>query len=205
MNLTDNVSLKGYFSIKCIHKDGTIDEYTEKNLIMDTARNDMTDLIGGRTIGSPINKLVLGNKGHIGTDILNYKKVGEEGFVTNKTSLFSEEGKGTDYNDKEDFVYEITFNPNGSDTTVVDDAAVGSVLGSDETDICNVQRTITDNVCSYKITIPDYAGNKPGDGAVVAYTEAALYAGDRIFSMKTFSARVKEDTVKIEITWNIVF
>ena len=39
----------------------------------------------------------------------------------------------------------------------------------------------------------------------MSYTEAALYAGDNIFSMKTFPARVKEDTVKLEITWSIVF
>ena len=206
MILKDKIDFQGEFKIKMHKKDGSIEEYTDKNLIMDKARSNMAELVGGYTQGVPIDKFVLGNKGHNGTDILDYKKVGANGeFVSTRTMLFAEDDAYNEANDKESFSYEISFNVQ-SDTSLKDDQnAVGSIKGSDETHECEVQRVVADRTCTYTITIPDFAGNQAGEGAVVAYTEAALYAGQDIFSMKTFPARVKEDTVKFVITWSIIF
>jgi hypothetical protein len=204
MILKDKIDFQGHFSVKAFKKDGSVEVYEDKNLIMDTARSNMAELVGGFTNGEPIDKFVLGNKGHKGTDILDYKKVGDtDGFVSTRAALYAEIGDNAD-NGKDNFVYEIRFDAksNTASTTV---AAQGTIKDAGDNEACEVRRVVTSRTCTYTITIPDYAGNKAAAGDVVAYTEAALYAGDDIFSMKTFPARVKEDTVKFEITWAIIF
>jgi len=207
MILKDNVQIRGVFSIKAYKKDGSIEEYIENpNLIMDTARTNMAELVGGYSSGVPIDKFTLGNKGHNGTDILDYKKVGaNDEFISTRTMLFSEDSNYDNTNDKDSFVYEISFDAKSDNISKVDDNASGSIKGSSDVQTCEVQRIITDRTCTYTITVPEPAGNNVGEGAVVAYTEAALYAGTKIFSMKTFPARVKEDSVKLVIKWAIIF
>jgi len=206
MNLKDRIDFKGHFKVQIFKNDGSIETYEDKNLIMDTARSNMAELVGGYSEGHHIDKFVLGNKGHNGTDILDYKKVGANNeFVSNRTKLFAQDPLYDDANNKDSFVYEISFNTASDAATAVDSNAVGKIEGNTETHTCEVQRVVVDRSCTYTITIPDYAGNKIGEGEVVAYTEAALYADEAIFSMKTFPARVKEDTVKFVITWSIIF
>ena len=212
MILKDKIDFQGHFMIKAFKKDGSVEVYEDKNLIMDKARSNMAELIGGMTAGQPIDKFSLGNKGHVGSDILNYKKVGANNeFVSTRTMLFAEDPAYADANNDtngdhvESFVYEITFDVRGDSAEVTDDKAVGRIKGDDATQTCTVKRVVADRTCTYTITIPDNAGNKGGEGEVMPYTEAALYAGPDIFSMKTFPARVKEDTVKFEITWAIIF
>lgn len=206
MILKDKIDFQGHFSVKIFKKDGTIEVYEDKNLIMDSARSNMAALVGGYTIGEPIGRFVLGNKGHNAPDILDYKKVGQDGeFVATRDSLFSEDPAYAAEGGVDSFVYEIGFDCIGPNTTATDIAAVGNILGSTDTHQCQVDRLVNERTCTYTIAIPDYAGNKLEEGAVIAYTEAALYAGGNIFSMKTFPARVKEDTVKFEITWSIIF
>lgn len=198
MKLNDKIDFVGHFSMKIFKADGSVEVYEDKNLIMDLARSNMAELVGGYDIGLPINRFVIGTKGHVGTDILDYIQVGTSGFETTRTQLFSEE--------LSEFNYQIPFDCTGATATVLDDAAEGYIDGdAGNTQTCKVQRTVSDRTVTYIITIPDNAGNASGESPVVAYTEAALYAGTDIFSMKTFPARVKEDTVKFEITWSIIF
>jgi len=205
MILKDKIDFQGHFSVKAFKKDGTIEVYEDKNLIMDKARSNMAELVGGYSEGVAIDQFVLGNKGHNGTDILDYKKVGEnDEFVSTRTMLFAQDDAYDD-DDNKNFSYEITFNVKSDNAATTDTEAVGRIHGSDDTQTCEVRRVVADRTCTYTITIPDFAGNQTGEGAVMAYTEAALYAGQDIFSMKTFPARVKEDTVKFEITWAIIF
>jgi len=204
MNLKDNIDFVGHFAIKVFKKDGSIEEYEDKNLIMDRARQNMAQLVGGvtngsdRTKGEPINKFVLGTEGHVGDNILDYKKVGSNGFDSTRTNLFSQA-------DNLEF-YTLTFDPTGGSTkTNINATGVNSKISGNETG-CTVTRTVSAQTCTYVITIPDVNANAASsDTSIIAYTEAALYAGDDIFSMKTFPARVKEDTVKFEITWSIIF
>jgi len=206
MILKDKIDFQGHFTVKAYKKDGSVEIYEDKNLIMDSARSNMAELVGGYSTGAHIDKFVLGNKGHNGTDILDYKKVGANGeFISSRTMLFSEDSAYDDANGKDSFAYEIGFDVKSDTSSKTDDNAQGRIKGSSETQVCEVMRVVADRTCTYTITIPDYAGNKVGEGAVAAYTEAALYAGQDIFSMKTFPSRVKEDTVKFVITWAIIF
>ena len=206
MVLKDRIDFQGHFSVKMFKKDGTIEVYEDKNLIMDTARSNMAQLVGGYSEGEVIDQFVLGNKGHNNTDILDYKKVGaNDEFISTRVEMFSQDAAYDTANGKDSFVYEIRFNVESATASQTDSTAVGKIEGSVDTQTCEVTRLVAERTCTYTITIPDYAGNPVGEGEVVAYTEAALYAGNDIFSMKTFPARVKEDTVKFEITWSIIF
>jgi len=203
MNLKDNVDFIGHFGIKMYKKDGSIEEYEDKNLIMDKARKNMAELVGGYSQGVAINKFVLGTKGHKADDILDYKKVGNDGFTSVRTALFAETtATAGEY-------YSIAFNPASTsanfNTTAVSGHSSATPTVNETTNTIN--RTVSDRTVTYTITIKDANGNNKTNGAttVIAYTEAALYAGNDIFSMKTFPARVKEDTVKFEITWSIIF
>lgn len=215
MQLKDNIKsskIEGIFKIKSFYADGTFDEYVEQNLIMDEARNNMAQLIGGVTTegdikGEPINKIVLGTLGHHGTDILDYIAVGDsegdEIFDSTRTSLISEGTPGAKN-------YVITFDPEGG-TLVTDTSAEGkmyegSTLIFTDTTQNTVQRQVLNRTVTYTITIPaDNANSDDAENPIIAYTEAGLYAEGEIFSMKTFPGRVKENTVKFIITWSIIF
>jgi len=220
MKLQDNTDLRGEFSIKAYKKDGSVEVYSDKNLIMDDARVNMAKLIGGLTLGTPINKIVLGTKGHVDPNIIDYKLVGEHNFISSRQFIFSEDiaadgalgAPSADGSTIPNFSYEITFDTASSSLDYTDVNAQGSIsnVGKTITDpnpavnVCSVQRIINNRTCTFIVNIPDYAANSATDGTV-AYTEAALYAGPDIFSMKTFPARVKENTVRLELTWSIIF
>lgn len=199
MSLVDKVNFVGHFSIKAFKKDGTFEEYSEKNLIVEGARTAMAESIAG--VGtSVINKFVLGTEGHVGNDILNNRKVGENGFDATRTNLFSEQSNST--------FYTINFDVSGPAASEEDSTAIGALVlngSSQGNDLTRntIIRTVTNNTVTYNVTVPVECGN--ATGSLIAYTEAALYAGSRMFSMKTFPARVKEDTVRFEITWSIIF
>jgi len=198
MNLLDKQSeIKGYFKIELRKKDGSVEVYEDNNLIMDTARTNMAQLVGGYSVGSPINKLVLGTKGHIGTDLLTFKPVGSYGFESTRTQLFSEESG--------DYSYEINFNTTSSNPTQTDSLAIGEMQGSGVTAFCLVTRTVSDRTVKFEFTIPADAGN-PIDGSnAIGYTEAGLYADELLFSQKTFKIQAKDETSEIYISWTILF
>lgn len=68
-----------------------------------------------------------------------------------------------------------------------------------------------DTSVSFIITIPmDYGNeqyiNQPEYGIPTSvYTEASLWVNGRIFSMKTFQGVTKDDSIKLKITWTIIF
>lgn len=209
----DKVDFYGVFTVESFDKNGKlVDMYTDKNLIMDKARKNMAELVSGvdtvgSFFGSPINRLVLGTRGYIGTDITNNIQVGETDgtlgtFDATRTQLFSEE--------LNDLNYHISFDPTGGQD-VTDAAAVGTMYtgttaGAVDGTFNTVRRFTSgtgDNIVTYEVTIPVECGNVTG--SVVTYTEAGLYAGDEIFAMKTFPSRNKEETVLLKLTWNIIF
>lgn len=218
MHLNDKIDFYGVFNFKSLDADGNIlDEYHEKNLIMDTARSNMAQLIAGVTSGgsansgSAINSFVLGTRGHMGNNILEFQQVGETDpakpngnnlFDSSRQGLFSETLTGEVY-------YKINFDPLGPlDKTVT---ASGVRYETSQTQSLpetgnSIRRVVADRVITYTVVIPVENANSGNPASpAIAYTEAALYAGPEIFSMKTFPARVKENTVKFEITWSIIF
>ena len=215
MNLKDKLNVKstayGIFNIKTFDKDdNVIDDFTDNNLIVYTARAVMAGQIGSyisSTEITPINKFYLGTRGHRGDNILDTVLVGEEQadmglFDPERSSMFSQESG--EYN------YGIEFDPTGGKVVTREALAgtlySGSVERSTDEPTNTIRREITglrENEVKYTITIETPNGNVPGQA--VPYTEAALYAGENLFAMKTFPARVKENTVKFVITWSIIF
>lgn len=220
MLFKDNFDMKpqprGEFGIYSYNKNNElIDAYEEKNLIVYGARSVMAKVLGAFTedvtgacgMLNPINRLVLGTRGHIGNDILTPVLVGEMHpdlglFSPERDELYSEQTKENNYH--------ITFDPAGA-LEVFDDEIPGTmynngIAGTEDVALNSAKREITGdfgNVVRYTITIDQNCGNLPG--VPVTYTEAALYAGDTMFAMKTFPARVKEDTVKFVIIWSVIF
>lgn len=100
------------------------------------------------------------------------------------------------------FTYTINFDmprtTSGNALNIVeDDGAVGST----------VEVTQSGNDVQFVISLSTLAGNGADDPTPgsTTFTEAALYANDRIFAMKTFSSKIKDTTVLLKITWTISF
>lgn len=204
MVLSDKIDFRGHFSITTIKSDGTSEIYEEKNLIMDVAREHMANLIAGVTC-APINCLKLGNKGHVGDNVLEFKAVGSQGFDSTRVKMFSE-------SDSTAVVYTIDFDPVEAIASL--DPITGVItpytpqatsIGGLTTSTSSVLVTITGRSVTYTIEIPELGGNSTSTSPIVPYTEAALYVDDKIFSMKTFPARIKDSSVKIVVKWSIIF
>lgn len=177
--------VKGHIVIECLDSNkNVIDRFENKNLIMDSARIVMSDILCGLGTAEPIEKFVLGTEGHVTGDYLT-PKTELEGFVSSRTQLFSEELSS--------YTYPIEFTNPGvavGACTIVSEPDSGTTI--------NLDHTGTD--VQYIIEIPELAANNTG---VVVFTEAALYAGTNIFSMKCFPGKIKDNTVSLKITWTI--
>jgi len=191
----------GIFTLLVQDKNGKIiEKYSEKNLIMDNAKITMAKLVGGVTPFKPINRFILGTRGHKDDNVLTNKQVGEDGFVSERTELFSQS--------ENELYYTIDFNPN-SDTLDKDDD--GNTIGYFNGDDSNTQsgntvkRTVEGSEVTYTIVIPLDNANHPDSDKLAAYTECSLNCDNIIFSMKTFPVRVKEDSVQYTITYKIIF
>lgn len=182
-------SLKGHITVECIDRDNNvIDKFESNNLIMDASRIAMARMTAGINTSSKINKFILGTKGHVGEDYLSVKTE-VDGFVGTRTSLFSEESN--------DYTYSINFSPTG-----VED---GQCTIDSETNIgggSTVYLNVDNKTVEYTIQIFENAANNTG---INVFTEAALYAGNNIFSMKCFPGKIKDNTVSLKIVWKIMF
>jgi hypothetical protein len=102
------------------------------------------------------------------------------------------------------YTYSITFNMprtnidvNGTQALnlVEDDTASGSTVK-----VLQSGTSVT-----FTIDVATAAANLQKGGPSSIFTEAALYANNRIFAMKTFKAKVKDSTVLLRIVWTITF
>ena len=179
--------LSGHIIVECLDKTGKVlDRFENHNLIMDKARTAMSSLACALTTAEPINKFVLGTEGHITGDFLTPK--GEaQGFLSSRTQLFSEESA--------DFTYPIEFTNPGT-------ASGSCVVDSEPDSGTTITMSYVGNDVEYTINIPETAANGAG---ISVFTEAALYAGGNIFSMKCFPAKIKENTVSLKVIWKILF
>jgi hypothetical protein len=200
--ITMSDSLKGYFSIRTINRDGTEELYEDHNLIMDNARYSMAKAISGYESGRKISVFKLGTAGNVSGEYLR-AKTSAEGFVSSRTSLFSEAKTG-------EITYYINFGSSIKSKQSTQTIATTSTSDSQE---CSVKITVANRVVTYEVTIPEVAANQnlSGVSSIIPYTEAALYTWDSsdsnplIFSAKTFPVKVKEDTVSMVATWSITF
>lgn len=178
--------IKGHFIVECLDKDKQIiDRFENHNLIMNNSRYSMSSLLCGLSTAKPINKFILGTEGHITGDYLT-PKTEDEGFINTRTQLFSEETSG--------YVYPISFTNPGTATgncPVVSEPDSGSV----------VTLAYSGTTLTYTIEIPELSANNTG---IVVFSEAALYSGSNIFSMKCFPGKIKDETVSLKIIWSII-
>lgn len=112
------------------------------------------------------------------------------------TSFWVDLGTNQPYN------YEISFD--------LPQTAIGQCTNIVETNpgagsIVSIEQTGNDVVFTTELGVT--AANDQNDPVVgsTTFTEAALYANGRIFSMKTFGAKIKDATVSLRITWTISF
>lgn len=187
--INDTHTLKGHFIVECLDKDkNVIDRFENHNLIMDAARVAMAQMTAGLNSSSQIDKFVLGTKGHVGTDYLTVKSE-SDGFIGSRTELFSEEANA--------YYYDISFDVPGTANGLCN-----IISETDTTMPSLVSIAYTDKTVEYTFEI--YEENANGTGVNV-FTEAALYAGGNIFSMKCFPGKIKDNTVSLKIVWKIMF
>lgn len=183
--IQEKIKIQGFIKVECLDSCGiVIDKYEEQNLIMDGARSLLSKNIAGLSAAQPMNKFVLGTNGHVDGDY-NTAKTAENGFVSSRTNLFSEELLH--------FTYPIIFtNPAG--------ASGNCTITSQPNPGNTISRVHSGSTVTYTINIPTTAANNAG---TVVYSEAALYAGSYLFSMKCFPGKIKDSTVSIRVTWSI--
>ena len=184
-NFNDTIKVYGLFKIESFKQGKLIDTIEQKNLIMDLARNQFAKFCGG-IVTDPINKLVLGTQGHVGSDT-DTPKTSTEGFISSRTNLFSEVS-GTNHVNFENF----SFTPNG--------ISGSTVTCTDGVSTANISSL--NNIATFIVDIPENVGNGTGS---ITFTEAALYTGTNIFSMRTFKGRLKDNSIALRITWKIIF
>jgi len=212
---------EGYFKIECLNGNGDIiDSYEEKNMIMFNSKSSVANsTIGGFPPIDFIDKIVLGDKGHeVGTGNL---LIGRD-FGYERTNLFAEEELGN--------TYVIVFNPltRGGDGSINDIRYEAYHTGnSQKTQVIQNKakvwaKIINLSTIEYQIEIDP--SNANGPSGVQAWTEAALFTkrtespeyenstppvgtpkNGKIFSMRTFPAKIKEPTTTFRITWRIIF
>jgi len=254
--LKDKVNFTGHFKIQSIDKRGhVIDEWQEQNMIMEDARETMSEIFGNMDTNTFIEKLVLGTEGHASGDIAT-EKTSSEGFVKERDRLFSEPLAGTvntndilsdirlnDYVYAEPdtatngyyryvaatttnytvtdadltntsiwiyegvtapYLYNITFELPGTKNNIITGDGANNIVEDDAASGSTVKILQSGTSLSFFIDIATGAANSQDSGTSI-FTEAALYANSRIFSMKTFKAKIKDTSVLLRIEWVITF
>jgi hypothetical protein len=208
--MTDNIRkpVEGHFRLEIIDKTGKILEVVdEQNMIMKQSRRTVAHSTAGHTnYDTYINKFVLGTRGHVQGNILEPKD-----FDYDRNLLFSQE-EGAYY-------YPITFDPGNRNASTGECVVVdeGYEVASNPAEFSKVYLRLLDDESTLEYTIEIPLANANGSSGITAYTEAALFTIEdedlttspkklgRIFAMRTFPAKIKEDEVKFRIIWKIIF
>lgn len=253
--MKDFMNFTGHFKIQALdNNQNVVDEWEDNNLIMESARESMAEIFSSVN-NSSVSKIVLGTKGHQGTDTVS-PKTASEGFIKDRDRLFSQPKSISDQqavllkNDMIKYVGSVnttaTYNNyyiyiGAGDTinlatTDFSDQTIWEYYGSDapyiytiEFDLPEENNTSADNIKEYEYELVPSEPTSLGSNVSIAqtgtsttftvdiptnvanytefgvFTEAALYANDRIFSMKTFRAKIKDNSVQLRILWTISF
>lgn len=101
------------------------------------------------------------------------------------------------------YTYSINFTlPTTNDN--IDGTTATAISEDDLNSGSTVKILQTDTSVVFTTDIATEAGNGQNETTSI-FTEAALYANNRIFAMKTFKAKVKDSTVLLRIVWTITF
>ena len=217
MTMVENApKARGEFTLQVLNDKGeVIDQFQENNLVVNTARESMSALLSGKSNSLGITTFVLGTRGHDETsnDILQPKPVGQNGYDETRTQLFSEQ--------QNQFYYTVKWTQGalldtqgapvpftGNTVQFVAKGQKKNQVGT-EPDAENAQIPVKielqNNAVQYEFEIPEASANGANGQSTVAYTEAGLKCGDKLFSIKCFSGKVKSLDTKFKIIWRIIF
>jgi len=138
---------------------------------------------------------------YIGSETTQYQITNEAVFDDTAWVLHSEEVP---------YVYQLNFDIPGTNVSAEGDNATineeidsfGNTFVSSGSEVKVAQSGST---VTFTFDIATSAGNEQQNGLTSIFTEASLWANDRIFAMKTFKAKVKDSTVLLRIVWSITF
>lgn len=215
--------IRGYFKVNTYKDNELIETYEDNNLIMDSARDAMQLMQAFTTDQKPINGFKLGSMGQNeslqgGSQVLNIPKkpgTGQNEYKPSMTELFQASAGGylfsvdwavdgikSNLGTLQKYPEGEIFEQNGSTTFQ------GTVVSNDDTSLlqkCKFQRSLEGRILDFVITIDSNQQNPQSGTASIPYSEAQLYQGDKIFSMKTFPQKHKYKGVTLEIQWSIIF
>lgn len=102
------------------------------------------------------------------------------------------------------YTYELNFHLPRTNTFGEDES-----FADGTTDVAQVVQTDTSVTFTFIISMENGNNqhvNEPGYTVpTTLFNEAGLYVNDRLFSIKTFSSRVKDESIKLRIIWTITF
>jgi len=167
--------------------------------------SESVDIGDNETIDLMLNDLVkyTGNTNSTGTTGNWYTYIGpDSNGVSTNTINFGDTALWTDLGTDQPYTYEVSF-----DLPELNDADATNVAEDDTNAGSSVHILQADSSVTFTIDVVQDAANSGGGAGVgtSVFTEAALYSEDDIFAMKTFAAKIKDNTVLLRIIWTITF
>lgn len=198
MSFQDRVQMVGHLNIKSVRDGQVVEEFEEKNMIMDTARETMARLLYDKNTGFSINKFGIGISGKVpSTDPVDPTDIDLD-------SIGSPTANSTGYSYIIDMATKEGTHYNGT----------GVVGTADSTlNVFNANYVAGSSTVTYSIEIPEPNAmyNKSGSDGY-NFDEVALYCSIddtrtnfKIFSKKYMGIRFKDENTKLVITWSINF
>ena len=167
--------------------------------------SESVDITDGALIDLMLNDTVkyVGTSNSTGTTDNWYTYIGPDvNDVNSSTINFGDTGLWVDLGTDQPYTYEMTFSlPQTNDDVVTVISETDSGAGS------SGHILQSDTSVTFTFDFVPAAGNSGGGAGAgtSVFTEAALYSDDDIFAMKTFKAKIKDDTVLLRIIWSITF
>jgi len=155
--------------------------------------NDIIDVIKKNDIFY-INATIPGYYRYLNADIENYTITDE---------VVSDEGIW-EFIENEPYTYSINFELPQENTDPINGTIAQNITEDNPGSGSIVSVLQTDTSVTFIIDIGTPAANEHQINTSV-FTEAALYANGRIFTMKTFKAKVKDSSILLRIRWTIIF
>jgi len=102
------------------------------------------------------------------------------------------------------YTYDVNFVVPGTNNAGVPGDLATNIVETDLNAGSTVHVLTSANSVIFTFDIVTRAANNQNANMSI-FTEASLYSGAEIFSLKTFPAKIKDNTVALQITWTITF
>jgi hypothetical protein len=107
-------------------------------------------------------------------------------------------------NNDPNYTYNINFELPQTNDDLIDGTVAQNISEDDSGSGSTVSVLQTNTSVTFIIDISTVAANEH-QGNTSVFTEAALYANNRIFTMKTFKAKIKDNSILLRVRWTITF